>query len=338
MAKEESSLSQEIAKLTEKIAKDPSSKLFVPLAEEYRKSGMLDEAIEVLMEGLKVNPSYTTARVALGKMLLEKGSIKEAQAEFENVVAAVPDNLFAHKKLADIYQSSGDIENLLKEYKIITLLSPEDEDAKKALHELEGRITPKPEEVEEPAVVEEVLEAGPEIPLEEFPSATELGPLAEEEADKGSLKEEEVLAEEVSISETEVTQEEVVYELPEEIISPEDLGIEMPLRMTPVIEHPPTKEMEELKAAMEMPLKAEREKIATETLAEMYIKQGMYEKADEIYQQMLSSQPDNMAIHQRREELNFLINLIKVKKKRSPNILKIERLEAWLKNIKERRG
>lgn len=62
----------EIEKLKEKVEKDPLSKLFVPLAEEYRKIGMLDEAVSVLLKGLENQPNYMTARVALGKIYLEK--------------------------------------------------------------------------------------------------------------------------------------------------------------------------------------------------------------------------------------------------------------------------
>ena len=93
----------EIAKLTERIAKDPKSKLFVPLAEEYKKDGDIEMAIFVLMEGLKNNPGYVTARSFLGKLLIEQGDLSGAQKEFEEVVKAIPDNLMAQSKLGDLY-------------------------------------------------------------------------------------------------------------------------------------------------------------------------------------------------------------------------------------------
>ena len=72
-------LSPEITKLSERLAKDPTSKLFVPLAEEYIKAGMLEEAVAVLMDGLKAHPGFTSAHVTLGKVYLGKGQIKEAK-------------------------------------------------------------------------------------------------------------------------------------------------------------------------------------------------------------------------------------------------------------------
>ena len=98
---------EDIDKLKEKVKKDPNSKLFVPLAEEYRKTGMLDEAISVLMAGITSQPGYTSARVSLGKIYLEKKMAPAAKEEFEKVISAIPDNLFAHKKLAEIYRDSG---------------------------------------------------------------------------------------------------------------------------------------------------------------------------------------------------------------------------------------
>ncbi len=89
----------EIVKLTERISKDPKSKLFVPLAEEYKKIGDIEMAIHVLSEGLKNNPAYVTARSLLGRLLYENGDLVAAQREFEEVVKAIPDNLLAQRKL-----------------------------------------------------------------------------------------------------------------------------------------------------------------------------------------------------------------------------------------------
>jgi hypothetical protein len=47
----------DIERLKEKIDKDPDSKLFVPLAEEYKKAGMFDEAIDVLTICLERQPN-----------------------------------------------------------------------------------------------------------------------------------------------------------------------------------------------------------------------------------------------------------------------------------------
>ena len=116
----------EIAKLTGRISQDPKSKLFVPLAEEYKKAGDLEMAIHVLLEGLKNNPDYVTARSSLGKLLLAKGDLAGAQKEFEEVVKHIPDNFMAQKKLGDLFIVQNRPQDALQHYKIALILNPDD--------------------------------------------------------------------------------------------------------------------------------------------------------------------------------------------------------------------
>lgn len=134
---------KDIEKLKEKFEKDLNSKLFLPLAEEYRKEGMLDEAIAALQTGLDKHKAYTSARVLLGKIYLEKGMLDEARKEFENVTASVPDNLFAHKKLAEIYRDTGEATLAIKAFKSILRLNPMDEESLNSLKDLESVAAPR---------------------------------------------------------------------------------------------------------------------------------------------------------------------------------------------------
>jgi len=128
---------EEIDRLKEKISKDPNSKLFVPLAEEYKKAGMFDEAIDALNQGLERQPNYLSARVSLGKIYIERGMPAEARTEFEQVIAAIPDNLYAHKKLAEIYRDLGEQQHAIREFKTVLQLNPMDEWAAASLSAIE---------------------------------------------------------------------------------------------------------------------------------------------------------------------------------------------------------
>jgi tetratricopeptide (TPR) repeat protein len=128
----------EIAKLTERISKDPKSKLFVPLAEEYKKAGDLEMAVFVLTEGLKNNPGYVTARSILGKLLLEKGDLDGSRKEFEEVAKSIPDNLMAQRKLGDIYVLQNMPDEALKHFKAVLSLNPRDEEIASLISELEA--------------------------------------------------------------------------------------------------------------------------------------------------------------------------------------------------------
>lgn len=128
----------EIAKLTGRISQDPKSKLFVPLAEEYKKAGDIEMAIHVLLEGLKNNPDYVTARSSLGKLLLAKGDMAGAQKEFETVVKNIPDNLMARKKLGDLYIYQNRTQDALPHYKIALSLNPNDGELASLISDLES--------------------------------------------------------------------------------------------------------------------------------------------------------------------------------------------------------
>lgn len=72
---------------------------FAALAEEHRRAGRLDEAVAVCREGLERYPTYASARVTLGRALLDLGDVQSAFVELEEAVAQAPDNLAAARAL-----------------------------------------------------------------------------------------------------------------------------------------------------------------------------------------------------------------------------------------------
>jgi tetratricopeptide (TPR) repeat protein len=145
---------EDIERLQHKIAKDPDSKLFVPLAEEYKKAGMIDEAISILVQGLEKQPQYLSARVSLGKILIGTGLLNEAKEEFLKVIAIIPDNLYAHKKLAEIYRELGERDNMINELKNVLNLNPTDEWAISSLAALENEEQQIPDAAPEPEILQ----------------------------------------------------------------------------------------------------------------------------------------------------------------------------------------
>jgi tetratricopeptide (TPR) repeat protein len=93
-----------IQELRRRVDKDPASIVFAQLAEEYRRAGDPEEAVRVCRSGLVQHPTYVSARVTLGRSLMELGQLDEAQGEFEQVLATAPDNLIAVRSMAELYQ------------------------------------------------------------------------------------------------------------------------------------------------------------------------------------------------------------------------------------------
>jgi tetratricopeptide (TPR) repeat protein len=91
-----------LEQLRRRVEANPASIAFATLAEEYRRAGMLDEAIATCQAGLRRHPSYVSARVTLGTALIEAARYDEARAELETVLRTVPENLAAIRGLAAI--------------------------------------------------------------------------------------------------------------------------------------------------------------------------------------------------------------------------------------------
>jgi tetratricopeptide (TPR) repeat protein len=111
--------SPKITRLALQLAKDPKSKAFIPLAEEYMRVGMLKEAAAVLEEGLKVYPNFITALVALGRAYQQMGEAAKAKTLMEESIRLSPDNLVAHRSLAQIYVEEDALDAAMKSCSLV---------------------------------------------------------------------------------------------------------------------------------------------------------------------------------------------------------------------------
>lgn len=318
----------DIEKLKVRVEKDPNSRLFLPLAEEYRKAGMLDEAISVLLRGLERHPGYTSARVALGKIYLEKKMVEDARREFEKVIAAIPDNLFAHKKLAEIYRDIGEIDRAIAEYKAVIEINPLDEDARSFIENIEEageeKVSEEIETLAETSLPESVQQAHDEEEglTEEFFGIPEdqVFDLSEEPVE---MLPEDMIEVKSPFSEIRdlkehIPDDEVPEHLPENTTGPqEDLYEELSS-----LEHEfsePIEELEFVKEDLDL------------TEPDGLVSKGEYFKALDSYKALLKEYPDNKKLLQRIAELKNLLKLLGKDKE------KVLKLEAFLEGIRRRR-
>jgi tetratricopeptide (TPR) repeat protein len=136
----------EIDRLATQLAKDPHSKVFMPLAEEYGKVGMWQEATGVLEDGLKLYPGFITAMVALGRAYDHLGQVTKAKAILEESVKLSPENLRAHRTLIKIYQSQGLNEAALQSCTVILAVNPRDEEVLSVQSALGGPLRQRKEQ------------------------------------------------------------------------------------------------------------------------------------------------------------------------------------------------
>lgn len=384
-------VSPEIVKLMDKITQNPTSRLFVPLAEEYLKCEMVDEAIIVLVEGIKNHPSYVAARVMLGKTYLQKDQIPEAQAEFEQVIAINSDNILAHKKLAMIYQGQGQLQRALEACKKVLVIDPSDKEAKGLVGILEksvassappeeaavlssSPVSPEPSPASEaemkeadpaPPVesafpVEAVLSQAlsPEVPIEESPMPVESSAPVVEIASE--VQAEPIPADpEVNIPEVfenpAAAHDERVAEAPiespaiaENGFAEEDSwegdktvvgGFEIPSLEKEPLSSPGS----EISSTSDENDKKEESLLST-TLASLYMSQGHYQQAADVYQKLLARDPSD---EESRQGLEKALQSLLLKQggggasqessgADDPKKKKAQRLQSWLDSIRKK--
>ncbi len=366
MASRDETRSPDLQKLEEKLRKDPHSKLFFPLAEEYITAGRLQEAVTLLRTGIKAHPDFLSARVALGKALLSKGQIEEAKHEFEQVVTANPDNLLAHKKLAGIYFKAGDTRKALASCEVILAVNPVDAEAVRLRNQI-GTLPPEEEptvQMQVPAGASEEAEATvvdrvPERDESVEPTVTLVQPSdLEPTVVEPTLVEPTAAREPSGLTETDIAEATEVH-LP--------AGAPEPQVPAPA---------EALAAAGADANEVADEGLATVSLADLYVTQGHYQRGIAIYRMLLERTPRDQELVAKLENALTLERLLappvvdtEVVKSEvihhvlsgteaagsesdaavlqpslagsgsgaSPHHAAIQRLEAWLTRIAERR-
>jgi tetratricopeptide (TPR) repeat protein len=135
---------QRIEDLRRRVQKDPASIAFAQLAEECRRAEQYQEAIDTCRAGLELHPGYLSARVTLGRALIEIDHLDEAQTELELVLSSAPENLAAIRGLAEIFHRRGSLAQALKQYRAALALARNDPDLERTVTELAREIEPKP--------------------------------------------------------------------------------------------------------------------------------------------------------------------------------------------------
>ena len=131
-----------IEELRRRLDKEPGSRLFAQLAEELRKEGELGEAIRVSRTGLSLHPNYPSARMTMGRALLDSGDLPAARAEFEAVLRGAPDNILASRFLAECLEAMGDLGSALLQYRALLRLAAGDRQIEAQIRMLEEKLTP----------------------------------------------------------------------------------------------------------------------------------------------------------------------------------------------------
>ena len=92
------------------MSKDPSSQVYVYLAEALLEREMYGEAIETCINGLRLRPHDLRARVVLGLSYLRTGELERAESELLKAKEMLEINTVTYRALAELYDEKGDVE------------------------------------------------------------------------------------------------------------------------------------------------------------------------------------------------------------------------------------
>jgi tetratricopeptide (TPR) repeat protein len=343
-----------IEELEKRLAADPGSRMFVQLAEEYRKAGLLEQAIDCCEKGLKKHPQYPSARVALGRALLEAGELDRARDELEAVLKQAPDNILAYKFLGETYQKLGRLEDALKKFQIAATLAPEDNEIGEHIQQVQAELAGGARPVPAPAVP--------------APAPVPGAPAPPRPAEDGEATEVERTARRVDLPPIPLVEVNEPMELvtsdyvpppkapsapappPPRVVPPapsfaEPALLEPTLAEAPrVAPRPPAPP-----AAKPAPAPAPVSEIETPTMAEIYASQGHFDQALAVYRRIVERHPQETQYRERIEELLMLARAAGEPARPAAaghpaaggydaDERTIQVLEAWLAEIQKSRG
>ena len=333
------------------------------MADAYRKAGLIDNAIDLCQNGLKLHPDYVSAYIVYARCLVDKKDDGAALGVFKQVLGLDGENIIALRGLAELAERNGKYAEEVEWLARLLNADPMNGDAAEALARAKRKAAattpmPKPDfavEHEEPTAVElkrpsRPSAAAPEV--ENFENPISFNPSAHAAARADGLEVQEDVElnseqiEHVDIEGLARTQYEGsgmfkldapgpaasqdgpdLDEVPPEVylplIMPDDEisgrfkaaapSPPPPPQPPPPPAPPPAPPRSRVPAAVALSdddvaadtaTLSRAEPVLTETMAELYLKQGHQQDALRVYQALLAARPNDARLKSKVEHLS----------------------------------
>ncbi|HEY6090556.1 MAG TPA: tetratricopeptide repeat protein [Gemmatimonadales bacterium] len=363
----------EIEKLEARFNDNPKGRNFAPLADAYRKAGLIDNAIVLCQNGLQLHPDYVSAYIVYARCLVDKKDDPAALGVFKKVLELDAQNIIALRGLAELAERNGNYAEEVQWLGQLLNADPMNGDAAEALARAKGKLATKPMEVSEAptaamdkpdfAVDHETPESvelkrdsvaatsAPEV--ENFESPISFNPNAHEAAKADGLE----VQEDVELNSQQIEQVEVEglartqYEGSGmfKLDAPEPAGraaapdlddglpqVDLPLIMpddedaprkaaappqppappaprvpppappspAPRVSMPAVVALSDDDGAADTATLSQAEPVLTETMAELYLRQGHSQDALRVYQALLAQRPGDAKLKSKVDQLS----------------------------------
>lgn len=142
-----------LSKYLEQYKQRPHSRVFAPLAESYRKLGMLEDALKILKEGIKRNPSYVLGYVVLAQVYADQFQWDRVHQTLLPLIAHHKDNIALQKLFAKSCLETGELDLALETYKWLLFLNPRDQEFARHVADLEDDLLAKQKTIPREAMI-----------------------------------------------------------------------------------------------------------------------------------------------------------------------------------------
>ncbi|HEX6051769.1 MAG TPA: tetratricopeptide repeat protein, partial [Gemmatimonadaceae bacterium] len=113
-------MADEIRRLSDELARDPSSLAFLPLADALRRAGQLDVAMRVALRGLDRHPYVADAHDVLARIHADRGDLERAADEWEMTLRLDPSHGQARLGLGFVDFRRGNLESAERRLSAVT--------------------------------------------------------------------------------------------------------------------------------------------------------------------------------------------------------------------------
>jgi tetratricopeptide (TPR) repeat protein len=331
----------EIDKLEARWRENPKGRNFAPLADAYRKAGLIDNAIILLENGLKLHPDYVSAHIVQARCMIDKKDDAAAQEVFRRVLTLDGENVIALRGLAELAERNGRFDEEVEWLTRLLNADPMNGDAAEALARAKGKasatptaVMAKPEIVVEhsspPATDLTTPKAGTLSPdVETFEAGVSFNPAAHAAAKAEGLE----VQEDVELNSQQIEQVEIeglartqyegsgMFKLDapsppggdarggpdlDEALPQVDLPLIMPDDVPKPQARVPTspRAASDDDGAADAAALSQAEPVLTETMAELYLKQGHQQDALRVYRALLAQRPNDARLRSKVEQLS----------------------------------
>lgn len=284
-----------LAKYFNMYKKDPRSKVFAPLAESFRKLGMIDDALKVLREGIRNHPNYPLGYIVLAHCYYDQGKFELTYNTLRPIISQNADNISLQKIFAQACVQLGHLEEALDTYKYLLFMNPQDKFFAEQVRKLEDDL-----QVGHKRIGLDQLIKAPNLTVTEVPK---------------------------EISDDDWVQVDFTDQSPAKIEAPEekaadesDAWVMKKPGLHPILESEevPTRDLEDDFYADEFEDEHGNieevnagtinvdSPIVSHTLIDLYCSQHYYEKAIELLEKMIELNPDDRASRKKLQEVKEL--------------------------------